>query len=668
MPARPKGKAPQPLPWPTGTVTFLFTDIEGSTKLWQAQREHMGTAVARHDALVRGCIAAHGGWVFKTGGDAFFAAFALATDAVGAALAAQHALDAERWPAGSAIRVRMALHTGAPELRGGDYFGTPVNQVARLLAAGHGGQTLVSEITRDLCRDHLPAEASLTSLGEHALKDLPRRETIYQLCHPGLPRVFPPLKTLQAPFDDAMPSIAVLPFLNISGDDENEYFADGLSEELLNVLTNIRGLRVPSRTSAFYFKGKDVDLSTIAQKLNVANIVEGSVRRSGSRVRITAQLIQVATDSHLWSRTYDRELDDIFAVQDDIACSVVNELRAALLGQGTDAVTTVEAARDVQAAVKGRRESPEAHRLYLQARFFEARPTEADGDKAIGYYRKALEVDPEYALAWAGLARARFVHSGTYEQDRDEGFVESRQAAEKALQLDPDLAEAHDALGRIHTIRDWNWKAADASFRRALELAPGDVLIMRSVALLAINLGRPEEAIALLQRAVAIDPLNAMVHRLLAFTCAREGDLPAAEIAARKGLELNPNGDFTHFAMSVVRLYQGRLDEALAEIEQEGHPIFRLLGLAAIQHARGNAADSDAALRQLIEVGSSGAPFQIAGAYAYRGDADNAFAWLERAYAQRDPGLAAARSALFLRKIEADPRWQPFLQKLGLAG
>src|SRR2546423_570557 len=318
---------------PSGTVTFLFTDIEGSTRLWETQREAMTTALQRHDALLRRCIKSHGGHVFKTVGDAFYAAFATAPSAVDAALAAQRSLRAERWPEDAPIRVRMALHTGAAEVRDGDYFGAPLNHVARLLAVGHGGQTLLSEITHDLSRDRLPAETTLKSLGEHSLKDLARRETVFQLCHPDLPQAFPPLKTLQAPIDADTPSIAVLPFVNMSRDEENEYFADGLAEELLNVLSKIRGLRVASRTSAFSFKGKDVDIPTVAQKLNVATVLEGSVRKSGKRVRITAQLIEVASDSHLWSETYDRELDDIIAVQDDIAQSVVKELRAALLGQ-----------------------------------------------------------------------------------------------------------------------------------------------------------------------------------------------------------------------------------------------------------------------------------------------------------------------------------------------
>src|SRR4029450_9972980 len=256
--------------------------------------------------------------------------------------------------------------------------------------------------------------------------------------------------TLRAPLDESVPSIAVLPFVNMSRDEENEYFADGLAEELLNVLSKIRGLRVASRTSAFHFKGKDVDIPTVAQKLNVATVLEGSVRKAGQRVRITAQLIQVSTDSHLWSETYDRELEDIFAVQDDIAQSVVKELRAALLGEKPDASAMAVAKAEVQAAAKGRGENVEAHRLYLQARFFEDRLTNEDTKKAIDFYRQAIDIDPQFALAWAGLSRT-LGHQAGYSWGRDvaEDFGTAREAAERALQLEPDLAEGHASLGVI---------------------------------------------------------------------------------------------------------------------------------------------------------------------------------------------------------------------------
>src|SRR6202048_4463771 len=212
--------------------------------------------------------------------------------------------------------------------------------------------------------------------------------------------------------DEDTPSIAVLPFVNMSGDEDNEYFADGLAEELLNVLSKIRGLRVASRTSAFSFKGTKVDIPTVAQKLNVATVLEGSVRKAGNRVRVAAQLIQVATDSHLWSETYDRDLEDIFAVQDDIAQSVVKELRSALLGEKPDASVSAVVKAEVLAAAKGRGDNAKAYPLYLQGLFFADRITRGDLAKGIEYFRQAVELDPGFALAWAALSRAHLTEAG----------------------------------------------------------------------------------------------------------------------------------------------------------------------------------------------------------------------------------------------------------------
>jgi TolB-like protein/tetratricopeptide (TPR) repeat protein len=648
-------------------VTFLFTDIEGSTRLWATQHDAMRASLARHDALLRQCIEAHGGHVFKTVGDAFCASFATAASAVEAALAAQRALRAERWPEQAAIRARMALHTGAAEIRDGDYFGSPLNHVARLLAVGHGGQTLISEITHDLCRDRLPTETTLKSLGEHSLKDLSRRETVFQLCHPDLPQAFPPLKTFAA-VDENVPSIAVLPFTDLSPEKDQEYFTDGLAEELLNVLSKIRSLRVASRTSAFSFKGKDVDIPTIAQKLNVATILEGSVRKAGKRVRITAQLIQVATDSHLWSEIYDRELEDIFAVQEDIAQSVVKELRTALLGEKPDASARAAVNAEVKAATKGRGENAEAYRLYLQGRFFEDRSTREGIEKAIEYYRQALELDPQYALAWAGLARTYSDQAGSSWLPIAEGFGKARDAAQRALRLDPDLAEAHAAMGEICTLHDWDWKGADQSFKRALELAPGNARILRSAAVLAGDLGRVQEAIEMLRRAAALDPLGVSVHRSLARRCHAAGFLDEAEAAARKTLEINPHGARNYFLLGFIFLAQERLDEAQEAFQSEVHDTFRLLGLSLVHHACGRDAQSRAALQALVEKDAEGSAYQIALGHAYRGENDLAFEWLERAYRQRDPGLSIMKVEPTLRSLHADPRWQPFLEKMGLAG
>lgn len=465
------------------------------------------------------------------------------------------------------------------------------------------------------------------------------------------------------------PSIAVLPFVNTSDDAANEYFADGLAEELLNVLSKIGGLRVASRTSAFSFKGAKVDIATAAQKLNVATILEGSVRKSGNRVRISAQLIHVATDSHLWSATYDRELEDIFAVQDDIAQSVVKELRSALMGEKPDATASAAVKAEIQAAARGRGENAEAYRLYLQANFHSDRYTVEDFAIAIDAYRAALKLDPNYALAWAGLsiAYANRAGQGWTGSALDEGFRLAHTAAGKAMQLAPDLAEAHEALGVVRRIVDLDWKGAEASFARALELAPGNVRVMRNAVQLLLAWERCDEAIALLREAMELDPLSSGVYRFLSSSYLWAGRLDEAQAAIRKSLELSPRAGFLHWRHSDICLRQGHLDEALEAAKREIHADFRLLALANVYYAQGRHAESDAALKELIETGAHKGAFQIAEVFAYRDDRDQAFAWLERAYTQRDAGMNMLRFSQSMRKLRGDPRWLPFLEKVGLA-
>ncbi len=670
---------------PTGTVTLLFTDIEGSTRLWEEHPTAMRAALARHDALMRACCAGHQGHVFKTVGDAFCVAFPTAPDAIAAALEAQRALQREPWPEGARLKVRMALHSGGAEVRDGDYFGPALNRVARLLATAHGGQTVLSEAAVHLCRDHLPPLATLKALGAHGLKDLERSEAVYQACHPDLPATFPPLRAQSTPAASDVPSIAVLPFVNMSRDEENEYFADGLSEELLNVLAKIRGLKVASRTSAFSFKGDKVDIATVARKLGVANVLEGSVRKAGLRVRITAQLIAADSDSHLWSETYDRQLDDIFAVQDDIAQSVVEELRAALFGEGeakgadgqagrevkADATTVgPEVAADATTAVReatvGRSDNPEAYRLYLEAKFFGERITQADTDRAIALYRQALSLDPGFALAWAGLSNVH-VMQGNYEfAPRVECYASAREAAQQALQLAPDLAEAHVALSWVRLNQDWDWAGAEAAIRRALELAPGSADALRKAAAIARVLGRLDEAAVLNRRSLDLDPLSYRTRGEAGIIAMHRLRLDEAESHFRRALELYPGTVVVHAVLAITLLLQGKPAEALASARQEPIPGQRHYTVGMASHTLGDAAASDAALQTLERELARSDTYQIAALHAWRGEVDAAFDWLERAYAQRDNGAMYVAIDPEVRALHGDPRWRPFLRRMGL--
>jgi TolB-like protein/Tfp pilus assembly protein PilF len=470
----------------------------------------------------------------------------------------------------------------------------------------------------------------------------------------------------EKPAAETVASIAVLPFVNRSASADDEYFSEGLADELLNVLSKIKGLRVVARTSSFTFKGKDVTIADVGKALNVATVLEGSVRKAGNRVRISVQLVKVSDSSHLWSETYDRTLEDIFAVQDDIARSVVKELRTTLLGVEADSDASGQAKAEVAKAARGRGTDPEAHRLHLQARHLVDRHTHEDEAKAIEYLEEALKLDPKFAQAWIDLGGVYASQAATGRVPVAEGYGRAREAVERALSLEPDLAEGHAAMGWIRMAHDWDWRGAETSLRRALELAPGNARVLVRVGVLALSRGRLGEAIGIYRRVLEQDPLRTGAFSNLGIALNAAGRFAEAEVAYRKSLDLAPHYAGTRANLSLSLFAQGRGEEAIAEALREADEGFRLWALAILHHAQGHRAASDEALRDLIEKYSEDSALQIAEVHAARGEADAAFEWLERAYAQRDPGLAEMRPSPRFRSLHGDPRWSAFLKKFGL--
>ncbi len=470
------------------------------------------------------------------------------------------------------------------------------------------------------------------------------------------------------PAAPAVASIAVLPFADLSPRHDQEYFADGMSEELLNVLARLRDVRVAARTSSFSFKGKEVQIPEVGRQLHVDHVLEGSVRKAGDRYRITAQLVQTSDGFQIWSETFDLDLGDVFAVQDRIAQAVVRELRVALGGArgGPEADTAIRS--EIAAAATGRGSNAEAYRLFMQGRFFYDRFNESDMAKAIDLLGRATTLDPTSAVAWAALSRARMAQaSWGWAPAGADGFARARAAAERALSLEPDLAEGHVALGWVALWHDWDWAAAEASYRRAEELAPGNADVLHAVAGAYSAIGNLSEAIALDRRAVALDPLSVPALRNLASHAYEAGDLAAAEEALARALELGPENGFLPYGLGLVRLAQGRAADALASFEKVPVDYYRLQGTALARHALGDRAGSDAALRRLIAEHGKESLYQIAQVYAYRGEADRAFDWLDRAYRARDPGLAEVKVEPFFRGLRDDRRWAAFLKRMGFA-
>ncbi len=446
------------------------------------------------------------------------------------------------------------------------------------------------------------------------------------------------------------PSIAVLPFVDLSPDQDQAYFADGLSEELLNTLAKVAELRVTGRTSSFQFKGKSEDLRVIGRKLNVTTLLEGSVRRAGKQLRITAQLVKASDGFHLWSESYDRTLDDAFAVQDEIARSVARALKVTLL-EGKAAAPAPDA---------------EAYGLRLRAVHLLGKSTERDTLEAKRLLELALERDPRYAEGWVSLAGVyiRQYEAAQTVAAREAALAKQEEALDRALELDPELAAAHSRLARLRRLR-WDFAGAERSTRRSLDLAPGNASVIGYAAGLLSTMGRFDEAIALEKRSLELDPLSSSSLYNLGFRYIAAGRAKEAEQPLRECLELSPEGYGVHALLGDAYIIQGRAEAALAEYEKEVDASVRLGGQAMARHRLGDRAASDAALQELIRRYPDEARL-IASVHAYRGEADLAMAHLERAYEKRDPDLVYLMPSYFLKPLHGDPRWKALLTKMGL--
>ena len=455
---------------------------------------------------------------------------------------------------------------------------------------------------------------------------------------------------------DIKPSIAVLPFVNMSGDIENEYFSDGLSEELLNLLAKIPALHVAGRTSSFQFKGTNEDLRLIGEKLNVANVLEGSVRQSGVQLRITAQLINTDTGYHLWSETYDRELTDVFAIQDEIASNVVAALRLELLGEGLPEISHGT-------------DNIEAYNLYLRALYLTDQTTEADWLNAVEALERAIEIDPEYALAYALLAEIHqllisgFVGDG--HEDFIRGFQQVHEYADTALGIDPMLPEALMAKANAITASDFNYGLATEYYLRALEIDPNNVGVMGWLIFRLMSADRHAEAIAMAERVLALDPLSVISHRAVGDTYRVAGRTEDALRLYERGLELEPGTARIHGRIARMALARGDFDTAAKHIALE--PVQWVKDMFAIM-LNGSGEDSEAyraAVRAYEEAYGVSNSYQLAELYGFVGDLDNAFKWLQTGVDVRDPGIPWMPTSEFLVSAHDDPRWEHILEQAG---
>jgi TolB-like protein len=489
-----------------------------------------------------------------------------------------------------------------------------------------------------------------------------------------------PALNASTPTGDAVyeKSIAVLPFTDMSEKKDQEYFSDGLSEELIDQLTKIPELHVPARTSSFYFKGKSEDIPTIARRLMVAHVLEGSVRKSGNHVRVTAQLVRADNGYHLWSETYDRNLDDIFKVQDDIAGAVVKALKVSLLSGDTPRTAPTA--------------NSEAYTLYLRAVSLSRRQASADTVQAHDYLQQALKLDPQFALGWAALAEifsddtvnwervfartggtndaagaADFPSEGipaNWQVSAKRVIAQAHDAAERALKFGPDLPEAHLAMARVRLYIDWDWPAAESEINKARELDPGNARVTQLAAALAITVGQLSRAIEFAQRAVVQDPLGTARNEL-AKASYRIGELQQAEAAYRQLIELYPTASAFHYRYALVLLALGNSQAALDEMNGDIPP-YRQCGLPLVLDALGRHSDADRELAAAEAKWGPGMAYQISYVYASRNQLDQAMDWLERAYQTHDAGLISMLRDPMLKNLKRNPRFEALLREMKL--
>jgi len=694
-------------------AAIMFTDMVGYSALAQRDDKLALELLEEHRRLLREIFPRFHGTEIKTIGDAFLVEFGSALEAARCAIEIQRTLakrntDETR---DRRIEVKIGIHIGDVMHRDGDVYGDGVNIASRIeQLAGAGGICVSMDVERQI-RNAL--EARFEKFGSADLKNISLPMDLFRIVLPWSDGGEPAASTARSskksllipaiivvaiallvgwwwmqpsnrshqPVSAApanMPStaapdqksVAVLPFVNMSDDKGSEYFSDGVSEELLTVLQKIPGLHVAARTSAFSFKGKNATTQEIGQKLGVANLVEGSVRKAGSSVRIAARLSRADNGQELWSENYTRDLKDVFAVQTELAQTIVEQLRGQLNSGEKGSAVREKIQAEVQAAEKGGTKNVEAHQYYLEGRFFYNRHSEKDNGKALAAYQHAVELDPNFALAWAGLANAHTWFAGFSTEIGRTGFdkhlAAAREATKRALTIEPDLPEALLALSAIELNFDFDWKGASESLRKALALAPSNPDLLIAAGNLEVVREDMDRAIQFYRRAVDLDPVNGPARSFLAFNLAVARRSEEARVEYARLLELNPAMPWSHAGLGLNYLLDGKFEEAASAAEGDSGEWARQLVVACARWAQKRIPESDAALSQLKTFADTAA-YQIAEAYAYRGEKDQAFEWLERARQQRDPGLTGLRKDPLLPKIREDGRWNAFLHTMGLA-
>jgi TolB-like protein/class 3 adenylate cyclase/lipoprotein NlpI len=681
------------LPQSRQLAAIMFTDIVGYTALMGDDEKKAFELLRKNRRIQQPIIKQFNGTWIKELGDGVLASFHTVTDAVLCAITIQQVCcDIPD------LKLRIGIHLGDVVFEHNDVFGDGVNIASRLQALAPIGGIWVSEPVYNNVANK--KEIIGRFVKEEKLKNVKESVKVYEIDLQNSPSPKMPSITqsnsYRAPatfkknsstnrktafiFIGAViiifsayllyhlfykidkeitssgdvkvidKSIAVLPFVNMSNDKNQEYFSDGLSEELINLLAKIPELKVIGRTSSFSFKGKNEDLRSIAKKLGVAQLLEGSVRKNGNRIRVSAQLIKATDGSHLWSETYDRDLEDIFKLHEEIAGMVVSQLKLKLL-----AVSSEKAPVNI-----------EVHSLILKGKFFHNKLDKENVAKAVDFYEQAIALDSSNALAWA-LAGAGYVRQAYQKYiDQGEGYEKARKAAMKAIALNENIAAGYLTLGDIKMKYDADWKGAQAAFEKALNLEPSNPDVVNLNGVLNQVTGSLNKAIELTTQALALDPLRPVFYNNQGTNLTYAKRFEEANVFYKKTLEIDPRFQRSHMYIGRNYMLQGKKDLALAEMQQENVEVFKVFGLSLIYHALGRRKEADATLNDFLLRYQNEWPYLIAELYAFRGEKDASFEWLGKAYSRKDSWLLFLKGDPLLKNLWLDPRYKALLNKRNL--
>jgi TolB-like protein/class 3 adenylate cyclase/Tfp pilus assembly protein PilF len=635
-------------------AAIMFSDMSGYTALMQQNEQLAKVKHRRLKDILEASVSAHHGKILQYYGDGALSIFNSAIDGVNCAVEIQQALQQE-----PKVDVRIGIHTGDISIENETIYGDGVNLASRIESLAVPGSIFISEKVFDEIRN----QENLTAreMGYFEFKNVKSPVRIFAIDNKGL--VVPARDELKGKTKQPANRLAVLPFINMSADPENEYFSDGITEELLNAFTKVDGLQVTSRTSAFAFKGKNTDIRDIAIQLNVDRILEGSVRRAGNRVRISAQLINAADGYHIWSENYDRDLTDIFEVQDEISSIIANKCRENLTAKKQEGKL-----------VKVPTQNIEAYTLFLKGLHFHNKITPKNTKKAIECFEKAITLEPDYAHAYAMAATGYAFLGATGQMHPKEAFKVVHRYSDKAIQLDSSLATGYSAKGAAYLLYDWKWKEAYEYLIKAVELNPATTEAHQLLSLYYLSTGQKLDAVAIMEKALEADPISPIVNQYLAQTYICAGRTDEAIILLNRLLELYPNMRAVMEALGYSIGLKGDWKKAV-EIFEEIHRLIKnpLKGLAPLGCAYGHIGQVEKALeciskieQRQVEEPETVLDIDLAMIWWTLGEKDKAFHHLFQCVEKRLGVVAILIDHPLYKGLSEDHRYQLLKEKLNL--